>query len=348
MNRLLSASAILLLFGGVLGLASCDHAKKAVDAAREKFRGVNDPAAPTVPGGDVSPEMASQVDSAAEGVRFRRDLPFPLNVAVRSISRSTYDNTRSISTSAIGSETSVLNGTFEIVSLVERRGPHLALTTERAGEVHEKKENETKEEAKAAQATAAKASADSMAGSRIDFQLGPKGWRVPPSKGPAEFRLKAMEQEILPALPYLLSSNGLAARPQWFSASRRWAGGDRLVLEGNALGMILPPQATGKLTLVFEVSEPIDGHPCGRFSVQGEFTSKNEVSLNGEKSDLDTTITSGKIWCSLLHPLVLREEYDTVVTEVQGSGSNPKSRIQGSVKRVNTRTWTPTEAVTEG
>ena len=61
MNRLRSAAATLLLAGLTYGSASCDKAKEAVVAAREKFRGA-DPSAPVAPGGDVLPELAPQVD----------------------------------------------------------------------------------------------------------------------------------------------------------------------------------------------------------------------------------------------------------------------------------------------
>ena len=77
------------------------------------------------------------------------------------------------------------------------------------------------------------------------------------------------EKAMLPSLESSISNNGLAARKQWFSASRRWAAGDRLVLEGDSLGVLFPPNSTGKVTLGYEVAEPIDGHPCARFSFSG-------------------------------------------------------------------------------
>jgi hypothetical protein len=322
-----------LLLAAVLGLASCDKAKLAVDAAREKFRGAGDPDAPAMPGGQVAPDMASQVDSAAEGVRFRRDLPFPTNLRVKATQTRSYQNGRRISVSALGTESAKVDFDWETVAVLDRRAQRVGITIERSGEVARSAEGEKKSEEKAAPAP--------TTGTlfRIDFTQGPKGWRVVKNPGPADFETKLREQVFLPIMDSLTSYHGLASRTQWFSASRRWAAGDRLVLEGDSLQVLFPPKSTGKITLVYEVSEPIDGHPCGRFAISGDVALKNEALLSGQLMDREASIKSGKVWCSLLHPLVLREEYEAVVTESEGSGGGPKSKFQGSVKVVNTWQW---------
>lgn len=338
MDRLRNAATTALLLAGVLGLASCDKAKLAVDAAKEKFRGATDRDASEAPGGEVAPEMASQVDSAADGVRFRRDLVFPTNLGVKVSQKRSYENARRTVTSALGVESSAANSNWEIVALLDRRAGRVGISVERSGEFPRLKEGEEKNGNTVSQAVGG-------ALARIDFELGPRGWRVPRQTGPADFQSKVREQQLLPAMVSLVSSHGLAPRTQWFSASRRWAGGDRLVLEGDSLQVVFPPKSEGKVTLVYEVSEPVNGHPCGRFAVTGDVKVKGEVLLGGQTLDRETSIRSGKVWCSLIHPLVLREEYDAVITEVEGSGSGPKSQVQGNVEIVNTWNW---QVVTEG
>lgn len=326
----------------VVGLSSCDKAKQAADAVRAKMGGVTDPGAPAVPGGDVTPDLASQVDSAAEGVRFRRDLPFPSNVSIRIVERSLYKNVQMVSTSALGKESGTANGTWEEISLMEREGGRVTVTLEKSGKVIEPVEGEAKD------SPAPVAKDDSFGGDAVvtgvslEFELGPKGWRTTASKGPADFQSKILTDDLLPVLPDTLSEHGALPRTQWFSSSRRWLGGDKIVLEGDAVNLVFAGKHTsGKLTLVYEASEALEGHPCGRFAVSGDITLKGDVGFSGKVANTEMTINSGTIWCSLIHPLVLREEFDTVCTSVEGKGGGPKRRVQGSIGMVVARQWKP-------
>ncbi len=319
-----------------LGLTSCDKARKVVDAARDKIEGVKDPSLPKPPGGEVAADFVAQVDTAAEGVRFRRDLPFPTDLEVRVTHRVTFHNTLRIVTSALGTEKMIAEGAFELVGLFQRGGSQLSLTIEKAGKVIDSKEAVEKAKASAQGDPAAEPS--NLAGARIQFQQGQNGWQLPPRKGPADFNLKVLEQDLLPNLPGMLVQNGVVPRKQWFSSSRRWIGGDKLVLEGDSLALLFE-NASGKVTLTYEVSEALEGHPCGRFAVQGDVSIKNEAGLDGSTATGELTIQSGKIWCSLLHPLVLREEYQTVRTVSQGQGTGPKQKIQGAIDELRVRQW---------
>jgi hypothetical protein len=175
----------------------------------------------------------------------------------------------------------------------------------------------------------------------LEFELGPKGWRIPESKGPVDFQRKTLGDGLLQDLPNTLADHGALPRTQWFSSSRRWIGGDKIVLEGDAINLLMPGNATGKVTLVYEAAEALEGHPCGRFAMSGDIRIKGDVALNGTIADNEMTINSGTIWCSLIHPLILREEFDTVCTSVEGKGGGPKRRVQGSIGRVVSRQWKP-------
>lgn len=325
-----------LLFAG---LSSCDKAKQAVEAARIKMGGVTDPGAPAEPGGEVEPAMASQVDTAAEGVRFRRDLAFPSSVKVRVTERQTFENVRMVSTSELGNETVNYSGTRETVGVFERADQRVVLLIEKSGEVLDLDKGE-KEGAKPAEKNDRMVSADpAIAGTRIEFVKSAKGWKTPETKGPVEFNNMIIEQTFLPALPEVLIGQGVVPRTQWFSSTRRWIGGDKFVLEGESMALLFPGKSSGKVTLTYEAAEALEGHPCGRFSVQGDVSLKGDVSLGGGSSDGEITINSGKVWCSLIYPLVLREEYDTVQTQVQGKGSGPRFRVQGVIRQVVARQW---------
>jgi hypothetical protein len=285
----------------------------------------------------VAADFVAQVDSAAEGVRFRRDLPFPTDLEVRVTSRMTFHKTRRIVTSALGTENLIADGTFEIVSNFQRSGSQVSMTIEREGKVIDPKE--AVEKAKATAEGGSGPEPSRLAGARVEFQLGSGGWQLPARKGPTDFNLKVLEQNLLPNLPDLLVEHGLMPRKQWFSSSRRWIAGDKLVLEGDSLALLFDDAGSGKLTLTYEVSEALEGHPCGRFAVQGDVTLKASAELDGSTTSGELTIQSGKVWCSLLHPLVLREEYQTVSTISSGQKNGPKAKLQGAIDGLMSRQW---------
>lgn len=321
------------------GLSSCDKAKQAVEAARIKMGGVTDPGAPAEPGGEVEPALASQVDNAAEGVRFRRDLGFPASLKVRVTERRTFENVRMVSTSELGNEVVNYSGTRETVAAFERADQRVVLSIEKSGEVLDLNKAEKAEAKPAAEGDRMVNADPGLAGTRIEFVKSPKGWRTPETKGPVEFNTMIIERNLLPSLPEVLVGQGLLPRTQWFSSTRRWIGGDKFVLEGESMALLFPGESSGKVTLTYEAAEALQGHPCGRFSVQGDVSLKGDVGFGGETSDNEITINSGKVWCSLIYPLVLREEYETVQTQIQGKGKGPRFRVQGAIRQVVARQW---------
>ncbi len=314
--------------------ASCDKAKDAVVAAREKFRGA-DPAGPAAPGGEVAPELAAQVDTAAEGVRFRRDLPFPTELEVRTTERTEFLDARIVRNSALGIEKAPLQGTHEVIVGFRRSGSRLNVAVEKAGRVVEKQAGDEKPQPAA---TAENEAAKRLEGASADFIQTSSGWRMPESKGSADFSRMVWGKQLQTALPALLPGEGILPRTQWFSSTRRWSEGDKLELSGASMALLFPGKSGGKVLLTYEVSEAVEGHPCGRFSVSGEASIKGYTGIDGETADCDIALRSGKIWCSLLHPVVLREEFDTVVTMSSGS-DGATTRIQGAVKMLRTRQW---------
>ncbi len=339
MSRLRNAAASLLMAGMALVPASCDKAKDAVVAAREKFRGA-DPGGPAVPGGEVSPELAAQVDTAAEGVRFRRDLPFPVGIDVRTTERTEFLDARIVRNSALGIEKAPLQGTREIIANFRRSGSRLTVGIEKAGQVREKQAEEGKPQPQPTGGPEENDALKRLEGASVDFILTNRGWRLPESKGSVDFNRMVWGKQLQAVLPVLLPAEGILPRTQWFSSTRRWNEGDKLELSGDAMALLAPGKSSGKVILTYEVSEAMEGHPCGRFSVSGDLSLKDHAGIGGETADHEVTFRSGKIWCSLLHPVILREDYEAVVTVSSGSGG-ATTRLQGGVKVMRSRQWKP-------
>jgi len=343
MNRLRNVVLPFLMTGLGLASFSCDKAKDAVTAAREKFRGA-DPSAPASPGGDVAPDLASQVDSDAQGVRFRRDLPFPVEIGIRSVERVEYLEARIVNTSALGIDTAPLSGKHETIANFRRKGSQLNIQIEKSGrlveEVVEEKGKKMPVIPVADAVREREAAAKRLEGAAMDFRLTNQGWRQPESKGAMDFSRMVWGKELQAALPQVMPAEGVLPRTQWFSSTRRWNGGDKFELSGESLALLFPGKCSGKVTLTYEVAEAMEGHPCGRFAVSGDVSVKGRANVEGAIGDQEISIRSGKVWCSLLHPLVLREELDTVQTVTTGSGG-ATVKVQGSVAIVRARQWKP-------
>ena len=84
--------------------------------------------------------------------------------------------------------------------------------------------------------------------------------------------------------------------------------GDQLAVSGDSLPMLVAGKGKGSLNLKLESFEAVAGHPCGVFSVSGTYSRKKFPDFEGNLTDEDVTIQSGKIWLSLIHPIVLKEE----------------------------------------
>jgi hypothetical protein len=88
----------------------------------------------------------------------------------------------------------------------------------------------------------------------------------------------------------------------------------------------------GEVTLRFERVTAIGGHPCGVFAWQGEF-SERASDLSGEISSGDLSIDDGRVWCSLIHPVLLRRESKGTITSViRQSNGQLKQRLQGAIE----------------
>ena len=323
----------LILIPALLAVSSCDKAKElaaqATNAAKEQIAartGVGE-------GAKADAELQKLVDQTPEGVIFRKDLPFPSQLEVRSTRREKWSG-RLIRESAIERTTEALQGTRISVSKLERTGNQVRHTIEETG--FSIPSAEDPENAK--QTLADPFKSISNGGKSSTFVKQGNTWRAEP---PGDFRSASLAQDLSPFFDTLFVENALAPRPLWFSDKKRFKPGDQLTVTGDSLPMLISGNASGSLMLTLESFDAVDGHPCAVFSVTGDFSRKQFPDFEGIFTDEEVTIESGKLWLSLIHPLVLREELETVQTIKSGPGGSQSTRGQGSIQLSVKRSWKP-------
>ncbi len=119
--------------------------------------------------------------------------------------------------------------------------------------------------------------------------------------------------------------------------------GAEIVLTGEALSMLVGGGATGTLNLKLESIGAVAGHPCGVFSVTGDYSRRQFPAFSGGFTDEDVTIQSGKVWLSLIHPLVLKWEMDTIQSFKTGEKGGQQLQAQGTSKVSTTLEWQAAE-----
>lgn len=310
--------------------ASCDKAKNIAEQATSTVKeSINK--ATGEGGGKVDPELQKLVDQTDEGLVFRKDLPFPARIEVNA-STSSQMNIRLLAASAIERNSKMLSGVMESTDKFERSGDHVRFTQ---GKISLTDPTALDSEDKP------KVIDDNPLNSLMEieapreFRRRDGMWRADEAGG---FAAAAVAKEIGPVFDVLLQEHGLAPRPQWF-AKRRVKTGGEIVLTGPALAMLVSGGATGTLKLKLESTGEVAGHPCGVFSVSGDYSRRKFPSFSGGFTDEDVTIQSGKVWLSLIHPLVLKWDIDTIQSFKTGDKGGQLIQGQGTSKITITREW---------
>jgi hypothetical protein len=315
-----------------LALASCDKAKsianKASSAVKDKIAANIGKEA----SGKVDPELQKLVDQTPEGVIFRKDLPFPARLEVRTTRRREMTG-RFYQSSAIEKRADTVKGTQVTVMKLERSANQVRYTLEQSSFTIP-----TPDKPDAApQAVTDPLEQVAPSNKPVTFTRNGKAWRSDDRDG---FRAAVLSKQLTPVFDELLIENALAPRSLWFG-KHRFRIGEQLSVTGDMLPMLLAGHAKGSFTLKLESLEPVDGHPCGVFSVTGDFSRKQFPDFEGNLTDEDVTVQSGKLWLSLIHPVILREELETIQTFKSGGQGGAVSRGQGAIKVSVKRDWKP-------
>lgn len=314
----------LLLLLPCLAICSCDKAKNIADKARSVIddAGKSKKADTSKP----DPELLKLVDQTEEGYHFRSDLPFPAKVEVK-VTHSMEIDGRSFEASILGNSTDTVKGTQKVVSKFEKDGDHLRYTMQEAtfAEPVVSKEKDAKPVVQ---------QLSPPAEPRVFKKTGSK-WAAGDS---GSFRSAVLSRELSPVFETLLEENALQPRDLWLG-KKRIKVGTEIPVPAESLKMLVSGKAKGSYLLKLESIGAVDGHPCGVFFVTGDYSRKNFPDFEADFSDEEVTVQSGKLWLSLLYPLVLREELDTIQTYRSGADGSPALRIQGAVKLSIIREW---------
>jgi hypothetical protein len=308
--------------------SSCEKARKLAEQATSTVK------ERMAEGGEtpVDPELQKLVDQTDEGVIFRKDLPFPAHIQVNS-STTNQLNLRVFEASAIERKSGMLNGVMESTEKIELAGDRLQYSP---GEVRITDPTAKDSDGKPKEIT----------GNPLKTAAPPRGFHRRDGKWQADegggFAVAATSRDIAPFIDVLLRENALAPRPQWF-AKRRVNLGAEIVLTGEALSMLVGGGATGTLNLKLESIGAVAGHPCGVFSVTGDYSRRQFPAFSGGFTDEDVTIQSGKVWLSLIHPLVLKWEMDTIQSFKTGEKGGQQLQAQGTSKVSTTLEWQAAE-----
>ena len=115
--------------------------------------------------------------------------------------------------------------------------------------------------------------------------------------------------------------------------------GDPTRLANESLVLAFDDTKKGSLTMVFKGMEGVHGHPCGVFEVEGAIVPDVVENEKGQTIVSEITIEKGRIWFSLLHPVVLRMDFDTIQSVETREGRKLIGQLQGEVKYKLHRDW---------
>jgi hypothetical protein len=345
-----------LLCGAVVLVSSCDRVKRLVGDVKDKVAAVGNKAAKDggkdakKPGEVVAPTSASDkpvdpalqanVDSAGGTYRFRKDLPFPPAISIRMTTRIEFQNGRLFQQSALGKQAVPLNATIESVSRLEVSPERVTLTEEKAPHVVMERNKDGKPGDPPP--SPVEAGSQELDGKVVSFDKVGEGWKMARSNGTQDFKCAMWGQSIERHLDNLLRDAGGLPSKMWFAARGRLAPGGVVNLRGDEVNMIGDGLATGKLKLVFESVGALNGHPCGIFQISGEVSEKSAPSFDGTLQDSESSITSGRVWLSLLYPVVLKQDLQMVLSTAVGQRSGAMMRTEGAVHATTELEWTAT------
>lgn len=310
-----------------LALPSCEKVRNLVGKAKSTVATEVAKQAGGTAASKPDPALQKLVDQTPEGVIFRKDLPFPDSVEVKTNRREEVSG-RFSEKSELGSKVNLLKGTITTVTKVVRKGEKVSYTllesifaepVIKGGDESEKPVVRQLEPPSAP----------------FDFVKSGSTWK---SAVATDFRIASRAQTIGPHFEQLLVEYALAPRALWFG-KKRYKVGDQLEVSQEFLPMLVTGNAKGHLKLTLESFDAVNGHPCGVFALSGDFSRKQFPDFDGSLTNDEVTVESGKLWLSLLYPLILKEETNVILTSSSGGQGGLSSSGRSSAKVSVTREW---------
>ncbi len=320
----------LFLAACCLSLPSCDKAKEIAAKAQVAVEEVSADLTDRVNPGEVEippdADLQALVDHNVEGYLFRKDLPFPSHLKVK-VEESSRFKGRHFQSTLLGSGAGTIDGDFQHQRELEMRSGVVSYTLGESAFIPAAApgSEQPEEEKKVLQR------GGSMEFMRKDATWLPSG--------------KTRDLSVMAALTGKnvaeeFSRDCVMPRPFWFG-KKRLQPGDEVILSGHHLGMLGFPGGKGEIRVAFIGPDAVGGHPCGVFSVSGAMDLARSGWVGDSSIEERVSISSGKIWFSLIHPVVLKEEVEAVITSKSGEGKKLSSQTQGAASIRIERQWTP-------
>ncbi len=267
----------------------------------------------------VDPSLAKLISKNEEGYLFRSDIPFPPHLKVIVTEVTKFKKVRIAK--RVGAQTSQMELSSRSDKVMEYEMAGKAVRFTKVKEVNERKlpDWERLDRLKAiAEAEkngteppeARDRVVDPLQGKAVQFNYKGKAWKAIPTK---EFKTMAWGRGLEDEVENILMVNGLKPKPRWFG-SKRIPIGHKVRLSGPSLDLFFVTAAKGHLDMEFKAVEGVHGHPCAVFEVTGATELKPGTDDEGRATSGEETIEKGRIWFSLLYPVVLRADLDMIVS----------------------------------
>lgn len=329
MKSPLSCLTLLLVCGSLI---SCDRVKEiALQASSAVTRGLENQAGRG--GKSVDRSLQQLVDQNEQGYLFRKDLPFPTKVSMQ-IRVQRDMSGRFFHASELGRKVENVKGTDVTVSELFYAKGQLRYQLKESSYVTNPTEKLGGDDVLQAAKNPMRQIELSM--EPLVFERVGGSWNP---GGAGGFRSMVIARELAPVFDELLIENALSPRPLWFSSKKRINIGDELDVVDSAIPMLVAGKANGKLHLRFEAVEAVNGHPCGVFYVVGNYQRKGFPSFDGQMTDQEVTIESGRMWFSLIYPVILKQELQTLESLHMPNSGGLVEVFRGMVKTTITRDW---------
>ena len=318
----------LVLLLTLWSASSCEKVKQAAQQAMSAVsQGLRDKK--EEPKVSVDTSLQELVDQTDRGVVFRRDLPFPEKIEVKTTIERKFSG-RFFHASQLGKKVEVIKGTESVTAQLERKGNVVSYALKESSFNIPSAQNPGSGSKLRNPFREQPVSTD-----RVAFRKSGGAWKLVNS---GDFRKMVLAQQLNPVFQELLVEQALEPRPLWF-AKRRIQIGDEVNVDGSAIAMLVAGKAKGHLNIKLVEIEAVHGHPCGVFSVTGDYSRNEFPDLEGVLTDEVVTVESGKLWLSLLYPVILKQELNTIQTFKPGGDGGLIGRGQGTVEVKVDREW---------
>ncbi len=293
---------------------------------------------------EIDPALAKLVKKEGDAYLFRRDLRFPPHLRVVSTTVTKYKKVRVAGKSEFGEgsreisiredevmEYEMAGGVvrFTMKENVSEKIPNATERVERLRKIEEALKNKRKPPETRERII------DPLVGEVVQFNYDGRSWKTVPTK---QFKTMAWGKGLEEEVNAHLISNSLLPRPRWFG-TKPMKPGEVTRIAGNSMDLVMDGKGGGSLVMTLKGMEGVHGHPCAVFEVSGEYVENPAENEQGQTVGGEVTVDKGRIWCSLLYPVVLRSDLDLIVSLQTKEGAKVVSQMQGAVNEKSYRDW---------